>query len=156
MLLFETFDSPYLCSLSLSDSVLYPHFFDTIKWLSIHQPQTEVLFDSGINTTILLQSKELNQWLYSDMSVTAGSILPLFLKSGWLKTGLMKSLSICNSWGNPFKFSDWKYRQIIDAIQNLFLLTEAPWATHFDWPSLMDYAHSLQSDNTTILRGRQK
>ncbi len=48
--------------------------------------------------------------------------------------------------------SDWQYRQMVDAIRNLFLFIQAPWANTFEWQSLIDASFSLDSGHASIAR----
>ena len=54
--------------------------------------------------------------------------------------------------GRSARISDWQYRQSVDAIRNLFLFIQAPWARHFDWQSLIDASFSLDSNHASIAR----
>ncbi|MCB2184723.1 MAG: integron integrase [Desulfobulbaceae bacterium] len=48
------------------------------------------------------------------------------------------------------RIQDWQFRQIVDALQQLFLLIEAPWAVNFDWQYWLDSAASLPDSHPTV------
>ena len=54
--------------------------------------------------------------------------------------------------GRSTKINDWQFRQMIDAIRNLFQFTHTPWASSFDWQSLYDASYSLNNDHASIAR----
>lgn len=54
--------------------------------------------------------------------------------------------------GRKEGLEDWQYRQIVDAIQNLFKLIEADWLEQVDWEFWKSSSRSLAPDHPTIAR----
>ncbi len=48
------------------------------------------------------------------------------------------------------KIKDWQFRQIVDAIQNLFTMLEVPWLNEVDWPHWL--SSSLSDAHPTIAK----
>ncbi len=48
------------------------------------------------------------------------------------------------------KINDWQFRQVVDAIQNLFTMLEVPWLNEVDWPHWL--SSSLSDVHPTIAR----
>lgn len=47
------------------------------------------------------------------------------------------------------KLSDWQFRQVVDAMQNLFDMLRVPWFSEVDWQNWIDSASTLQKDTTS-------
>ncbi len=54
--------------------------------------------------------------------------------------------------GRSSHVSDWQFRQMVDAIRNLFRVVAVPWVEEFDWQSLVDASYSLADDHATLAR----
>lgn len=54
--------------------------------------------------------------------------------------------------GRTSELQDWQYRQVIDAIRNLFLIITNRWEKNIDWQYWYDSSKSLPSDHRTIAR----
>lgn len=54
--------------------------------------------------------------------------------------------------GRIARMPDWQYRQAIDAIQNLFLITQVAWTQQFDWAHWKAAARTLPVTHPTIAR----
>ena len=52
--------------------------------------------------------------------------------------------------GRTGRIQDWQFRQIVDAIQNLFSMLGVPWQSEIDWQFWMDSATSLTERHPTI------
>jgi integron integrase len=54
--------------------------------------------------------------------------------------------------GRSGQLMDWQFRQLVDAIRNLFLNITNRWESEIDWQYWLDSAQSLPSDHRTIAR----
>lgn len=54
--------------------------------------------------------------------------------------------------GRQSKMKDWQYRQVIDAIRNLFEMISAPWFSEVEWQYWVDSSYSLQDNHSTVAR----
>ena len=54
--------------------------------------------------------------------------------------------------GRSDQLQDWQYRQLVDAIRNLFLIITNKWETEIDWQYWLDSSISLPSNHRTIAR----
>src|SRR5262249_23110926 len=54
--------------------------------------------------------------------------------------------------GRIGSIADWQYRQTVDALQHLFVLSEVTWAQQFDWAYWKASAHTLPVNHPTIAR----
>ena len=54
--------------------------------------------------------------------------------------------------GRSGDLQDWQYRQLVDAIRNLFLIITNRWEKEIDWQYWLDSSTSLPSDHRTIAR----
>jgi len=54
--------------------------------------------------------------------------------------------------GRLGKLKDWQFRQIVDAIRNLFAMLNVAWLSEVDWKYWMDSASSLPEAHSTIAR----
>lgn len=54
--------------------------------------------------------------------------------------------------GRTSGLKDWQFRQIVDAIQNLFEQVGVPWHSEFDWGHWRDSARSLGKTHPTVAR----
>ncbi len=54
--------------------------------------------------------------------------------------------------GRTGQLLDWQYRQVVDAIRNLFLTITNRWENSIDWQYWLDSSQSLPSDHRTIAR----
>ena len=55
--------------------------------------------------------------------------------------------------GRADGIEDWQFRQIVDAIQNLFAMLGVAWLSEVDWKSWMDPADSLAKSHPTVADG---
>ena len=54
--------------------------------------------------------------------------------------------------GRSDNILDWQFRQVVDAIRNLFQLVTVEWEKEFDWKYWMDSSQSLSESHRTIAR----
>lgn len=54
--------------------------------------------------------------------------------------------------GRSSTINDWQFRQIIDAIRNLFLFIGSPWVTNFSWQDLIESSQSIDHHHPSIAR----
>lgn len=54
--------------------------------------------------------------------------------------------------GRLVKLKDWQFRQIVDAIQNLFTMLNVSWLSEVDWEYWMDSAYILPETHPTTAR----
>ncbi len=54
--------------------------------------------------------------------------------------------------GRSDNILDWQFRQVVDAIRNLFQLVTVKWEKEFDWKYWLDSSQSLSESHRTIAR----
>jgi len=84
--------------------------------------------------------------------IQAEQYIKAFPKKRLVEHGPQDVVSYFEEQGRQGRLKDWQFRQVIDAIQNLFKMVGVPWIAEVDWQYWLDSSRSLDSNHSTIAR----